>query len=333
MLALSPGGGAAEEPELFRRKDLLGLRFLSAGELTHILDVAEQFRGLNLRTIKKVPTLRGKSVVHLFLENSTRTRVSFDIAAKRMSADTFSISGGSSSATKGETLMDTARNLAAMHPDIIVIRHRQPGGAMALAKALPDTSILNAGDGACEHPTQGLLDMLTIRRALGGFKGRVVTIIGDIAHSRVARSNIHGLTRVGAKVRVCGPPTLIPAGVEELGVEVHYNLQDAMRGADVLMALRIQKERIPRGGHFFPTAREYSRLYGINRDKLRRWANKDVVVMHPGPINRGIELEPEVADGEWSVILDQVENGVAVRMACLYLALGGERAAAQEGRG
>ena len=331
MRTLAPASGGGDV--LFRRKDLLGLRFLEAGEIGHILDVAEQFRDLNLRAVKKVPTLRGKSVVHLFLEPSTRTRTSFDIAAKRMSADTFSISGGASSTTKGETLMDTARNLAAMHPDIIVVRHSRAGGVLALAAALPDTSIINAGDGACEHPTQGLLDLLTIRRALGGFRGRTVTIVGDIAHSRVARSNIHGLTRVGASVRVCGPPTLIPEGVAELGVEVHHRLEDAMRGADVLMALRIQKERIPRGGHFFPTTREYSRLYGINRDKLRRWARKDVVVMHPGPINRGIELEPEVADGEWSVILNQVENGVAVRMACLYLALGGERAAAREGRG
>jgi aspartate carbamoyltransferase catalytic subunit len=316
----------------FRRKDLLGLRFLSAGEITHILDVAEQFRGLNTRAIKKVPTLRGKSVVHLFLEPSTRTRTSFDIAAKRLSADTFSISGSASSTTKGETLVDTAKNLAAMHPDIIVVRHKRAGGVLMLSEQLPRTSILNAGDGACEHPTQGLLDLLTVRRALGGFKGRVVTIVGDITHSRVARSNIWGLRAVGAKVRVCGPPTLIPPGLTELGVEVHHDLKTAIDGADVIMALRIQQERIPRGGHFFPTLREYSRLYGLNRDKLARWARKDVVIMHPGPVNRGVELEPEVADGEWSVILDQVENGVAVRMACMYLVLGGEGAAAREGR-
>jgi len=319
--------------EYFRRKDLLGLRFLSTGEITHILDVAEQFRGLNLRTIKKVPTLRGKSVVHLFLEPSTRTRTSFDIAAKRLSADTFSISGSGSSTSKGETLVDTAKNLAAMHPDIIVVRHRRAGGALMLSKELPDTCIINAGDGACEHPTQGLLDLLTVRRALGGFRGRVVTIVGDITHSRVARSNIWGLLKVGARVRVCGPPTLIPPGLVEHGVEVHHDLKEAIDGADVVMALRIQQERIPRGGHFFPTLREYSRLYGLNRDKLKNWARKDVVIMHPGPVNRGVELEPEVIDGEWSVILDQVENGVAVRMACMYLVLGGERAAAQEGRG
>jgi len=323
----------ASTDEHFRSKDLLGLRFLSTGEITHILDVAEQFRGLNLRAIKKVPTLRGKSVVHLFLEPSTRTRTSFDIAAKRLSADTFSISGSGSSTSKGETLVDTARNLAAMHPDIIVVRHRRAGGALMLSQALPGTCVINAGDGACEHPTQGLLDLLTIRRALGGFRGRVVTIVGDILHSRVARSNVWGLLKVGAAVRVCGPPTLIPPGLKELGVEVHHDLQEAIAGADVIMALRIQQERIPRGGHFFPTLREYSRLYGLNRDKLRNWARKDVVIMHPGPVNRGVELEPEVVDGDWSVILDQVENGVAVRMASMYLVLGGERAAAREGRG
>ncbi len=323
----------ASTDEHFRSKDLLGLRFLSTGEITHILDVAEQFRGLNLRAIKKVPTLRGKSVVHLFLEPSTRTRTSFDIAAKRLSADTFSISGSGSSTSKGETLVDTARNLAAMHPDIIVVRHRRAGGALMLSQALPGTCVINAGDGACEHPTQGLLDLLTIRRALGGFRGRVVTIVGDILHSRVARSNVWGLLKVGAAVRVCGPPTLIPPGLKELGVEVHHDLQEAIAGADVIMALRIQQERIPRGGHFFPTLREYSRLYGLNRDKLRNWARRDVVIMHPGPVNRGVELEPEVVDGDWSVILDQVENGVAVRMASMYLVLGGERAAAREGRG
>ncbi|MCP4871775.1 MAG: aspartate carbamoyltransferase catalytic subunit [Proteobacteria bacterium] len=317
----------------FVRKDLIGLQGLSADEIGYVLDVADQFRFVNLRSIKKVPTLRGKSVVHLFLEPSTRTRTSFDIAAKRLSADTFSISGGSSSTTKGETLLDTARNLAAMHPDIIVLRHARAGAPGLLSDALPNTSIINAGDGRHEHPTQALLDMLTIRRALGGLKGRTVTIVGDITHSRVARSNIWGLRTMGAKVRVCGPRTLIPPGIEELGVEVHDNLQDGIRKADVVMMLRIQKERLSRGGHFFPTSREYSRMFGLNREKLRRWARKDVLIMHPGPINRGVELEPEVADGEWSVILDQVENGVAVRMAVMYLVLGGEGAARREGRG
>jgi aspartate carbamoyltransferase catalytic subunit len=318
---------------LFTRKDLIGLQGLSADEIGHVLDVADQFRNLNLRSIKKVPTLRGKSVVFLFLEPSTRTRTSFDIAAKRLSADTFSISGGSSSTTKGETLLDTARNLAAMHPDIIVLRHAHAGTPAMLSAALPDTSIINAGDGSHEHPTQALLDLLTIRRALGGLQGRTITIVGDISHSRVARSNIWGLQTLGAKVRVCGPRTLIPMGIEELGVEVHDHLESGIRGADAIMTLRIQKERLSRGGHYVPTSREYSRLFGVNREKLRRWARKDVLIMHPGPINRGVELEPEVADGEWSVILDQVENGVAVRMAVMYLVLGGERAARKEGRG
>jgi aspartate carbamoyltransferase catalytic subunit len=317
----------------FSRKDLIGLEDLEPREIGHILDVAEQFRGLNLRAVKKVPTLRGKSVVHLFLEPSTRTRTSFDIAAKRLSADTFSISGSSSAVTKGETLLDTARNLAAMHPDIIVMRHARSGAPRMLSEALPQTCIVNAGDGRHEHPTQGLLDMLTIRRRLGGLEGRLVTIVGDIKHSRVARSNIWGLTRMGARVRVCGPRTLLPIGIEQMGAEVFDRLEPAIDGADVVMMLRIQKERLDRGGHYFPNSREYSREFGLNRDKLRRWARRDVVIMHPGPINRGVELEPEVADGEWSVILDQVENGVAVRMAVLYLVLGGERAARREGRG
>ncbi|HCP48514.1 MAG TPA: aspartate carbamoyltransferase [Deltaproteobacteria bacterium] len=316
----------------FRRKDLLGLRGVSAEEIGHVLDVSEQFRDINLRRVKKVPTLRGKSVVHLFLEPSTRTRTSFDIAAKRLSADTFSISGSSSSATKGETLLDTARNLAAMHPDIIVVRHGRAGAPLLLSEALPETCIVNAGDGFCEHPTQALLDMLTIRRSLGGFKNRIVTIVGDILHSRVARSAIYGLTTMGATVRICGPRTLIPVGIEGAGVEVHDRLETALKDADAVMMLRIQQERLHRGGHFFPTTREYSRLWGLDRRKLSQWARKDILVMHPGPINRGVELEPEVADGEWSVILDQVENGVAVRMAVLYLVLGGESAARQEGR-
>ena len=317
----------------FARKDLIGLEELSAEEIQHLLDVAEQFRELSLRTIKKVPTLRGKSVVNLFLEPSTRTKLSFDIAAKRLSADSYSISGSSSSTTKGETLLDTALNLAAMHPDIIILRHRRAGSSRLLAEALPEVSIVNAGDGAHEHPTQGLLDMLTIRRKLGRLDGLTVAIVGDIKHSRVARSNIWGLGKMGAKVRVCGPRTLVPVGIEEMDVEVFDRLEPAVKDADVVMMLRIQKERLARGGHYFPSSREYSRLFGLTRDKLRRWARPDVVVMHPGPVNRGVELEPELADGEFSVIMDQVENGVAVRMAVLYLVLGGERAARKEGRG
>ena len=318
---------------LFQRKDLLGLEDLSASEIRHILDTAERFRDVNLRTIKKVPTLRGKSVIHLFMENSTRTKVSFDVAAKRLSADTFSISASGSSTAKGETLKDTAHNLAAMHPDIIVLRHRYAGSSALLARTLPGTSIVNAGDGWCEHPTQGLLDMLTIRRTLGRLEGLKVSIVGDITHSRVARSNVHGLVTMGAEVTLCGPPTLIPPGMERMGVRVVGDLRSAVEGADVVMMLRIQQERLERGGHYFPSTREYSRLFGLNREKLARWAKDDVVVMHPGPINRGVELEPEVADGRWSVILDQVENGVATRMAVLYLVLGGDRAAQREGRG
>ena len=322
------------EPEYsgFARKDLLGIQELKREEIEHILDVAEQFRELNLRTLKKVPTLRGKSVIHLFMEPSTRTKVSFDVAAKRLSADTFSISGSSSSATKGETLLDTAKNLAAMKPDVIVVRHRQAGAPWLLSRELPDVSIINGGDGKHEHPTQALLDALTIRRAIGGFRGRTVTIVGDIKHSRVARSNIWCLSKLGAKVRVCGPLTLIPPGIEALGCTVHDDLESAVRGADVVMMLRIQQERLERGGHLFPSTREYGRRYGLNRKKLRAWAKKDVVIMHPGPVNRGVELEPELADGEFSVILEQVENGVAVRMAAMYLVMGGERAARKEGR-
>ena len=316
----------------FARKDLLGIQDLSSEEIEHILDVAEQFRELNLRTLKKVPTLRGKSVIHLFMEPSTRTKVSFDVAAKRLSADTFSISGSSSSSSKGETLLDTAKNLAAMKPDVIVVRHKQAGAPWLLSRELPNVSIINGGDGKHEHPTQALLDALTIRRAVGGFKGRNISIVGDIKHSRVARSNILCLSKLGAKVRVCGPLTLIPPGIERLGCQVTDSLEEAVRGADVVMMLRIQQERLNRGEHFFPSTRESSRRYGLNRKKLLAWAKKDLVVMHPGPVNRGVELEPELADGEFSVILDQVENGVAVRMAAMYLVMGGERAARKEGR-
>lgn len=311
--------------ERFHRKDLLSLRELSAGEIQHILDVSEQFRDINLREVKKVPTLRGKSVVHLFFEDSTRTRTSFDLAAKRLSADTFALSGSGSSASKGETLLDTARNVAAMHPDILVVRHRHAGAPALLARALPKTSIINAGDGSCEHPTQGLLDLLTIRRAKGRIEGLTVTIVGDIGHSRVARSNLFALLKLGAKVRLCGPPTLLPLGVEGLGAEVFHHLAPAVEGADVVMMLRIQKERMERGGHRLPTSREYSRLYGLDRNKVARLLGPETIVMHPGPVNRGVELEPEVADGPMSVLLDQVENGVAVRMAVMHLVLGGTR--------
>lgn len=311
--------------EKFHRKDLLGLAELSAGEITHILDMAEQFREVNNREVKKVPTLRGKSVVHLFFEDSTRTRTSFDLAAKRMSADTFALSGSGSSASKGETVLDTARNLAAMRPDILIVRHRHAGTPGLLARALPRTSIINAGDGACEHPTQGLLDLLTLRRSLGRIEGIRVAIVGDIRHSRVARSNLHGLRKMGAEVRVCGPPTLLPPGIEALGCTVHHHLEEAVRGVDAVIMLRVQKERIDRGGHCFPTGREYSRLYGLDRKKVGAWLRPEAVILHPGPVNRGMELEPEVADGPASRVLDQVENGVAVRMAVMFLVLGGGR--------
>jgi aspartate carbamoyltransferase catalytic subunit len=313
------------DPSYFHRKDLLGLQDLEASEITHILDVAEQFREINHREVKKVPTLRGKSVVHLFFEDSTRTRTSFDLAAKRMSADTFALSGSGSSASKGETLLDTAKNLAAMHPDILIVRHRHAGTARMLARALPRTSIINAGDGACEHPTQGLLDLLTLRRALHRIQGLTVAIVGDIGHSRVARSNLWGLTKLGATVRVCGPPTLMPVGIEAMRCSVHHNLQEAVSGADAVIMLRVQKERIDGGAHRFPSGREYSRLYGLDRKKVETWLRPGTVILHPGPINRGMELEPEVADGPCSLVLDQVENGVAVRMAAMFLVLGGER--------
>ncbi|MCK6527816.1 aspartate carbamoyltransferase catalytic subunit [Myxococcota bacterium] len=315
----------------FARKDLVGIADLEEHEILTLLDTAERFRELNERPIKKVPTLRGRSVIHLFLEPSTRTRTSFDIAAKRMSADTFSVGGVTSSAVKGETLLDTARNLHAMRPDVIVVRHKMAGTAALLAKALP-CSVINAGDGFHEHPTQALLDALTLRQRLGGFEGRTVTIVGDIAHSRVARSNVILLTRLGARVRVCGPRTLIPPGIEALGAVACDRLRDAIEDADVVMMLRIQQERIDQGGHYFPNTREYSRLYGLNLDTMRR-ARPDVLVMHPGPVNRGVEISPEVADGPWSVILDQVTNGVAVRMSAMYHVMGADRAEAAVQRG
>ncbi len=311
----------------FHRRHLLGMADLSAAEIHHLLDTAERFREINSRVIKKVPTLRGKSVVHLFLEPSTRTRTSFDIAAKRMSADTFAVSGDSSSTVKGETLLDTARNLEAMRPDIIVLRHKMAGSAKMLAEVLP-CSVINAGDGSHEHPTQALLDALTLRQRWGSLEGRIVTIVGDISHSRVARSNLFALRTLGAQVRVCGPGTLIPPGIEALGAVVMEDLGPAISGAHAVMMLRIQQERLEQGGHLFPTTREYSRRYGLNRSVLQRYAREDVLVLHPGPINRGVELSPDVADGPWSVILDQVHNGVAVRMAAMYLVTGADRAEA-----
>lgn len=306
----------------FRRRDLLGIRNLSADEITGILNTAENFREINSREIKKVPTLRGKTVINLFFENSTRTRTSFELAAKRLSADAVNISVSSSSVTKGETLVDTALNLDAMEPDCIVVRHSSAGVPHQLAK-VSRAAIVNAGDGANEHPTQALLDAMTIREHKGTIGGLEVAIVGDILHSRVARSNIHLLTKMGAKVRVAGPKTLVPpdfAHLVENNLIVCPHVEDAIRGADVVMILRIQKERMDSA--YFPTLREYSVHYGLTPERLEL-ARKDAIVLHPGPMNRGIEIASDVADGSRSLILDQVKYGVAVRMAVLYLATGG----------
>ena len=302
-----------------KRKDLLEIRTLDPAEIHTILDTAASMKEIASREIKKVPALRGKTVVNLFLEASTRTRTSFEIAGKWLSADVINVSGSSSSVVKGETLLDTAKNIEAMSPDCVVIRHAASGTPHMLAQALR-CSIINAGDGMHEHPTQALLDLLTIREKRGHLEGLSVAIVGDIAHSRVARSNIWGMRKMGMTVRVAGPPTLIPPGIEELGVKVSHRLEDAIRDVDVIMMLRLQQERMT--ANYIPSLREYSRFYGLSLDKLRG-ARDDVLIMHPGPVNRGIELAPEVADGPYSVILDQVANGVAVRMAILYLLLGG----------
>ena len=303
-----------------KRKDLLEIRTLEPAEIQTILDTAASMKEIASREIKKVPALRGKTVVNLFLEPSTRTRTSFEIAGKWLPADVINVSGSSSSVVKGETLIDTAKNLEAMSPDCVVVRHAASGAPHMLARALR-CSIINAGDGMHEHPTQALLDLLTIREKRGHLDGLSVAIVGDIAHSRVARSNIAGMRKMGMSVTVAGPPTLIPPGIEELGVKVAYRLEDAIRDVDVIMMLRLQQERMT--ANYIPSLREYSRLYGLSLDRLRA-ARHDVLIMHPGPVNRGIEMAPEVADGPYSVILEQVSNGVAVRMALLYLLLGGK---------
>lgn len=301
------------------RRHLLELATLDAETIERLLDLADTFGDISRRAIKKVPTLRGRTVVNLFMEPSTRTRTSFELAAKRLSADTLNISGGSSSVVKGETLLDTARNIAAYSPDIIVLRHKDAGAPHLLSRRI-DASIVNAGDGAHEHPTQGLLDMLTIRHHKRRIAGLRVAIIGDIAHSRVARSGIAGLCKLGAEVIACGPPTMIPIGIESLGCSTTFDRDEALDGADVVMMLRIQKERLDE--ELFPSDREYARRYGLDPDGLAR-ARPDCLVMHPGPINRGVELDPRVADGPQSVILEQVHNGLAVRMAVLYHCAGG----------
>lgn len=301
------------------RKDLLGLRDLSAEDIKLILDTAESLKEISEREIKKVPTLRGRTVILFFYEPSTRTRTSFDIAAKRLSADSISLAASGSSIVKGETLIDTAKNIEAMKPDAVVIRHSSSGAPHLLAGRIK-ASILNAGDGAHEHPTQALLDMLTIREEKGDLKGLKVAIIGDITHSRVARSNILGLSKMGARVHVAGPPSMMPKDLKSMGVKVSHRPEPAIEGADVVMMLRIQFER--QKDNLFPGVREYASVYGLNAERLEL-ADSEAIVMHPGPVNRGVEMSPDVVDGPRSVILDQVTNGVAVRMASLYLLVGG----------
>jgi len=319
-VAIRPTSTGAERQTRWARKDLLGLEELSVEEIQLILDTAGSFKEVSTRTIKKVPALRGTTIVNLFFEASTRTRTSFELAAKRLSADVLNISSTTSSVVKGETLRDTLANIEAMKTDMVVIRHSAAGAPHFLA-ARSRSSIVNAGDGMHEHPTQALLDLFTIREKLGGIAGLHVAIIGDIAHSRVARSNIWGLTKFGAHVTICGPATLIPPDIHKMNVRVAPNIGAALEGADVVYVLRIQRER--QESKLLPSLREYVRLFGIDKEKLRA-APSSAIVMHPGPINRNIELASDVADGPNSVILEQVTNGVAVRMAVLYLLAGGE---------
>ena len=306
----------------WKRKDLLSMQGLEAGEIRDMLNTAESMKEIASREIKKVPTLRGKTVVNLFYEASTRTRTSFEIAGKWLSADVINFSASGSSADKGESLLDTAKNIEAMSPDVVVVRHKASGAPALLARNLR-CAVVNAGDGAHEHPTQALLDLLTIQEKKGHLEGLNVTIVGDVMHSRVARSAIHGMKTMGMTVTVAGPPTLIPPACQELGVKVSHRLDEAIAHADVIMMLRLQHERMQAG--LIPSVREYSRVWGLGLDKLEH-CRPDVLIMHPGPVNRGVELSPEVADGPYSVILDQVANGVAVRMAVLYL-LAGSKAA------
>ncbi len=312
-------------------KDLLELESLSADQLRLVLDTAEPFKEVSERAIKKVPTLRGKTIVNLFFEASTRTRISFEFAEKRLSADTVNITAQGSAVQKGESLVDTARNLEAMRIDMVVIRHPSSGAPAFLADRIP-SNVINAGDGKHEHPTQGFLDMLTIRDTLGRIEGLKVCICGDILHSRVARSNIWGLSKLGAEVAVCGPASLMPLGLEDLGVTVFRRIEEAIEWADVLNILRLQLERMQAG--YIPSLREYYRVFGVTVERLER-APRDIVILHPGPMNRGVEIDSRVADGPHSVILQQVTNGVAVRMAVLYLLAGGapDSAEAAKGRG
>jgi len=303
-----------------RHKHILDMDSLSSNDIKQILDTAVRMKEISRRAIKKVPTLRGKTVVHFFYEPSTRTKSSFDIAAKRLSADSLSFSKATSSVVKGETLLDTIHNIEAMQPDIIVIRHPSAGAPHLLAKYC-QARVINAGDGMHAHPTQALLDMMTVREKKGRLSGLTLLIVGDIAHSRVARSNIVGFQKMGAKVILAGPPTMMPLGIESMGAAVAESLDAAIPEADIIMMLRIQKERQRR--FLMPSEREYANVYGLTLNRLKN-ARRDVLIMHPGPMNRGVEIAPEVADGPFSVILEQVTNGVAVRMALLYLVLGGK---------
>ncbi len=301
-------------------KDLLGLEPLSGEQISLILDTAEPFKEISERAIKKVPTLRGSTVVNLFFENSTRTRISFEFAEKRLSADTVNVSSGGSSVAKGETLVDTARNLEAMRIDMVVIRHGASGAANFLASRI-ESNVINAGDGTHEHPTQGLLDLLTLRDHFKRIAGLRVCICGDVLHSRVARSNIWGLRKLGAEVAVCGPRSLMPSAIDDMGVTVFSRIEEAIEWSDALNVLRLQLERMTAG--YIPSLREYNRIFGVTRERLER-APRDVLILHPGPMNRGVEIDSDVADGPHSVILPQVTNGVAVRMAVLYLLSGGK---------
>ena len=309
-----------------RGRGLLGIEDLERADIETILETAERMQEVGRRDVKKVPTLRGRTIVNLFFEPSTRTRTSFEIAGKRLSADVVNFTAASSSLTKAETILDTAKNLDAMAPDAVVVRHSVSGVPKRIADEL-GAPVINAGDGAHEHPTQALLDLLTVREQKGRIDGLTVTIIGDVAHSRVARSDIYAFRKMGAEVRLAAPPTMLPADVESLGVKGFTSLREAIDGADVVMALRIQFERL--AGALFPSVREYSATFGVDRAKLR-YAKDDAIVMHPGPVNRGVELSHDLADGRPSVILDQVRNGVAIRMAVLYLLAGRTRVEREE---
>ena len=310
-------------------KDLLGLEELSAEQIRLILDTAQPFREVSERPIKKVPTLRGETIVNLFFEASTRTRISFEFAEKRLSADTVNVAASGSSVAKGETLVDTARNLEAMRIDMVVIRHGASGAARFLADRI-QSNVINAGDGTHEHPTQGLLDLLTLRDHFGSLEGRRVCLVGDVLHSRVARSNMWGLAKLGAEVGICGPRSLLPNAIDAFPVRVFTRIEEAIEWAEALNVLRLQLERMQAG--YIPSLREYNRVFGVTSERLDR-APRDILILHPGPMNRGVEIDSDVADGPHSVILDQVTNGVAVRMAVLYLLSGGRPELAEAAKG